>query len=157
MSTDTLTTDSNREEESKQGDHVTQAPDHVTQASGHVTSDGLLPVATLDNSLPVESPFSRARSLTVSGGGRPKFRPRKPKKTPSAQSSGSTDLSHVTSHDSHMTGGHDEVPSVAVSAARTTERREEKEEEDKEVGSERQKDEQYIMKCQVGLQDRKLF
>lgn len=128
------TTTEREPQESKLGDHV-------TGAAGHVTSDGLSPMATLD------SPFSRSRSLTVSGGGRPKFRPRKPKKTPSGQSSG-TDLSHVMSHDSQVTGGSDVAPS-AETVTRTTEKREEGEEEEVGAGG-RQRDEQYIMKCQVG-------
>ena len=129
------TTTESEPQESKLGDHV-------TGAAGHVTSDGLSPMAMLD------SPFSRSRSLTVSGGGRPKFRPRKPKKTPSGQSLG-TDLSNVMSHDSQVTSGSDAAPS-AETVTRTTEKREEEEEEEEAGAGSRQRDEQYIMKCQVG-------
>ena len=125
--------------------------DHVTQPAGHVTGDGPTAMAMLD------TPFSRARSATVSGGGRPKYRNRKPRKSPAAQA----DQSHMTSHDSHVTSRDSHVTAssegVPVTESEVTlvvgERLERKEEEEEEketsVGGGRT-DEQYIMKCQVG-------
>ena len=85
--------------QAKQEDHVT------TGVVGHVTSDGSHHMETL------ETPFSRSRSATVSGGGRPK-RMRRPKKaTPSTHVTTVTDQSHVTSRDDHMTASNDSIPS----------------------------------------------
>ena len=126
--------------------------DHVTQPAGHVTGDGPTAMAMLD------TPFSRARSATVSGGGRPKYRNRKPRKSPAAQADQShmtSHDSHVTSRDSHVTASSEGVPvtesEVTLVVGERLERKEEEEEEEKEtsVGGGRT-DEQYIMKCQVG-------
>ena len=127
-------------------DHVTKPTGHVTEPTGHVTGDGPPAMATLD------SPFSRARSLTVSGGGRPKIRPRsKPKKSPTSSSG----QSHVMSRDSHVTPASDVPPlsdsQVVGSSVAGREEEEEEEGEGEEMAAgRRQRDEQFIMKCQVG-------
>ena len=128
-----------REEGEGEEDEKVEPRDHVTEPAGHVTSDG--PPAGMSR---LDTPFNRARSATVSGGGRPKFRSRKPKKSPSNQEH---DQSHVTARDSHVTSA-----SAATSAEEVGERLERKEEEEAEEESAGggNKDQQYIMKCQVG-------
>ena len=79
--------------------------DLVTKPEGHV--------ATQESHLaPMESPFSRTRSATVSGGGRPKIRARRPKKNVSGHQASDSDQ---TSHDSHMTSSMDSALPLTAS------------------------------------------
>ena len=132
--------------------HVTTATGHVTTAAGHVTSDG----TEMDM---LQSPFSRLRSATVSGGGRPKFRPRRHKKPSSGQPPSDT---LVTPHDSHVTAAagagdsvtpsdESEVVSTAPSLSTTTapQKEERTEEEEATESDQGVKDDQFIIKCQV--------
>ena len=73
----------------QQADHVTQKADHVTQQADHVTNQE-------QHLALLESPFSRSRSATVSGGGRPKFRARRAKKLGSGHSRASLRDSNLT-------------------------------------------------------------
>ena len=132
-------------------DQVTEAAGHVTKEMGHVTSDDVN-VATLDPPLAL----MRSRSATVSGGGRPKFRPRRPPKKAPTGNVLDSEQSHVISHDGHLIGSNDSVPSgesqmtaatVADTPLTVTKKKE------RETGDNVQhpllQNEQYTMKCQV--------
>lgn len=80
-------------EETRSSPQEALEQDHVTKAEGHMASQE-------SHLAPMESPFSRTRSATISGGGRPKIRARRPKKNVSGHLAAD---SGQTSHDSHMT------------------------------------------------------
>lgn len=101
------------DENTSPGEEVRSSPqenktlemDHVTKPEGHM--------ATQESHLaPMESPFSRTRSATVSGGGRPKIRARRPKKNVSGHLASDPDQ---TSHDSHMTSSMDSALPLTAS------------------------------------------
>ena len=129
------------------GEDQTEQQGQGTDTTGHVTGNQVV-VATLD------PPLSRSRSATVSGGGRPKLRPRRPNKPQTGHISADSDQGHGLSCESHVTASSDSVPSgesqVTVTAASSSAivAKEMAEEEDDKSHALRH--DQYIMKCQVG-------
>ena len=91
-------------------DDITTAEDHMTKQEKAAT---LQPDQDHLMSPDSTCPFTRARSATLSGGGRPKIRPRKPKVSPGSHVTLGDD--RVASSDDHVTAGVAHVTSDAAS------------------------------------------